>query len=88
MAGAGFEVVDAVDGAEIYGVDGETVEGVGGQRDDLAGFECVDDTQHEVRLWLLRMNAKHLCDQERVYLLQMTLPQGDEDITRTRTLWR
>jgi hypothetical protein len=63
MAGAGFEVVDAVDGAEIYGVDGETVEGVGGKRDDLAGFECVYDTQDEVWFGLLGMNAKHLCDQ-------------------------
>ena len=63
MAGAGLEVVDAIDGAEIYGVDGEAVEGVGGERDHFAGFERVDDTEHEMWLGLVGMYAKHLCDQ-------------------------
>jgi hypothetical protein len=31
VAGAGLDLVDAVDGAEIDGVDGEAVEGVGGR---------------------------------------------------------
>ena len=57
VTGSGFEVVDAVDGAEIYRVDGEAIEGVGGERDDLASFECVNDAQHEVWFGLLRMNA-------------------------------
>ena len=33
---AGFDLVDALDGAEIDGVDGEAVEGVGGQSDNVA----------------------------------------------------
>ena len=40
VAGAGFDLVDAIDGAEIDGVDGEAVEGVGGQRDDVAAVEA------------------------------------------------
>ena len=43
MAGAGFDLVDAVDGAEIDGVDGEAVEGVGGESDDVARVEAIDD---------------------------------------------
>lgn len=39
VLGAGFEIVDALDGTEIDGVDGEAVEGVGGQGDELAGAE-------------------------------------------------
>ena len=43
VAGAGLELVDAVDGAQVDGIDGQAVEGVGGQRDDVAGGERADD---------------------------------------------
>ena len=58
VAGAGFELVDAVDGAEIYGVDGEAVEGVGGERGDVAGVEAVDDAVDQVWLGLVGMDAE------------------------------
>ena len=47
MAGAGLEVVDAVDGAEVDGVDGEAVEGVGREGDEFSGLEAADDLVDE-----------------------------------------
>ena len=58
VAGAGFDLVDAVDGAEIDGIDGEAVEGVGGQRDDVAAVEAGDDVVDERGLGLVGMNAE------------------------------
>ena len=60
VAGAGFDLVDAVDGAEIDGVDGEAVEGVGGQRDDVAGGEAFDDVGDEVGFGFVGMDAEDL----------------------------
>ena len=58
VAGAGFELVDAVDGAEIDGVDGEAVEGVGGESDDVAAVEAVGDVVDERWLGLVGMDAE------------------------------
>ena len=58
MAGAGFEVVDAIDGLEIDGVDGEAVEGVGGESDDVAGVEAGDDVVDKSWFGLVGMNAE------------------------------
>ena len=65
VARAGLELVDAIDGAEVYGVDGETVEGVGGQGCDLAVVEAVNDVGDEVGFGLVRMDAEHFGDQGR-----------------------
>jgi hypothetical protein len=58
VAGASFDLVDAVDGAQIDGVDGEAVEGVGGQSDDVAAVEAGDDVPDERRFGLFGMNAE------------------------------
>jgi len=58
VAGAGFEFVDAVDGAEIDGVDGEAVEGIGGEGHDVAAIETGDDLIDELGLGLVGMNAE------------------------------
>ena len=47
VAGAGFDLVDAVDGAQIDGVDGEAVKGVGRERDDVAAIKARDDVVDE-----------------------------------------
>ncbi len=60
MAGAGFDVVDAVDGAEIDGVDGEAVEGVGGEGDDVAGVEAVDDAADVLGFGLVGVDTEDL----------------------------
>jgi hypothetical protein len=58
VAGAGFELVDAFDGAEIDGVDGQAVEGVGGERDDVAAVKAGCDVVNERRLRLVGMNTE------------------------------
>ena len=58
MAGAVFEVVDAVNGAEVYGVDCKAVEGVGGQRDDFAGIETFGYMVDEGGLGFVGIDAK------------------------------
>ena len=58
VAGAGFDLVDAVDGAEIDGVDGEAVEGVGGEGDDVAAVEAGDDVVDERGLGFVGMDAE------------------------------
>ena len=63
VAGAGFEVVDAVDGAEVYGVDGEAVERVGGERGDFAFLQAVDDVADEVGFGFVGVDAEHFSDQ-------------------------
>ena len=60
MAGAGLDVVDAVDGPEIDRVDGEAVEGVGGKRDDVAGVEAGDDVIDELWFGFVGMNTESL----------------------------
>jgi hypothetical protein len=57
VAGAGFELVDAVDGGEIDRVDGEAVEGVGGQGDDVAAVEAVGYIANERWLGIVGMDA-------------------------------
>jgi hypothetical protein len=63
VAGAGFELVDALDGAEIDGVDGETVEGVGGESDDVAAVEAGGDVLDERGLGFVGMDAERFCSQ-------------------------
>ena len=58
MASAGFELVDALDGAKIDGVDGEAVEGVSGERDDMAAAETVGDVANERGLGFVGMDAE------------------------------
>ncbi len=58
VAGAGFELVDAVDGLEIDGVDGEAVEGVGGKSDDVAVVEACDDVIDERWFGLVGMDTE------------------------------
>ena len=58
MAGAGLELVDAIDGVKINGVDGEAVEGVGGEGDDVAAVEAVSNVADERGLWLVGMDAE------------------------------
>jgi hypothetical protein len=58
VAGASFELVDAVDGLEIDGVNGEAVEGVGGKSDDVAVVEACDDVIDERWFWLVGVNAE------------------------------
>ena len=60
MAGAGFDVVDAIDGAEIDGVDGEAVEGVGRESDDVAAVETVDDAADVLRFGLVGVDTENL----------------------------
>ena len=58
MAGAGFELVDAVDGAEIDGIDGEAIEGVGWEGDDVAAVEAGDDLVDERGFGFVGMDAE------------------------------
>ena len=63
VAGTSFDLVDAIDGAEIDGVDGEAIEGVGGQGDYVAAAEAVGDVGDERRLGLVGMDAEGFCRQ-------------------------
>ena len=63
VTGAGFELVDAVDGVEIDGVDGETVKSVGRERDDVAAVETVGDVLDERRLRFVGMNTESFSGQ-------------------------
>ncbi len=63
VAGAGLEVVDAVDGVQIDRIDGETIEGIGGKGDDIAAVEAGDDGLDVVLLGLVWMNAEDLSRQ-------------------------
>jgi len=58
VAGAGLELVDAFDGAEIDRVDSEAVEGVGGKGDDVTAVEAGDDVVDECGLGLVGMDTK------------------------------
>jgi len=63
VTGAGFQLVDVLDGAEIDGVDGEAIEGVGGERNDVAALQRLDDLGYQVGLRFVRMNTKDFSDQ-------------------------
>src|ERR1017187_9144740 len=63
VAGAGLDLVDAVDGAQVDGVDGEAVEGVGGQGGDVACGERLDDPGDAVWFGLGGMDGENLCRQ-------------------------
>jgi hypothetical protein len=58
VAGTGFQFVDAVDCAKIDRVDGEAVEGVGGERDDVATIETVGYVANERGLGLVGMDTE------------------------------
>jgi hypothetical protein len=75
VAGAGFEVVDAIDGLEVDGVDGETVEGVGGEGNDVAIVEAGDDVVDERWFGLVGMDTE--CFGRQILLLcRITRPVG------------
>ena len=57
---AGFDLVNALDGVEIYGVDGETVKGVGGHGDDVAFLQTGNDVIDPVCLGFIGMDAQDL----------------------------
>jgi hypothetical protein len=77
VAGAGLEVVDAIDGLEIDGVDGETVEGVGGESDDVAVVEAGDDVVDERWFGLVGMNTE--CFGRQILLLcRLVRPLGPD----------
>jgi len=63
VAGAGLDLVDAIDGAEIDGVDCESVEGVGGESDDITAVEAVGDVGDERRLGFVGMDSESFCGQ-------------------------
>lgn len=63
VAGAGFELVDAVDGAEIDRIDGEPVEGVRGQSDNVAVVKTGGNIVDERGLWLVGMDTESFCRQ-------------------------
>jgi len=63
VAGAVFEVVDAIHGAEVDGVDGEAVEGVGGQGDDFAGVEALGYVVDEGGFGFVGVDAEKFCGQ-------------------------
>src|SRR5216683_1430493 len=58
MAGAGLELVDALDGPEIDRVDGEAVERVRGKGDDMAAVEAGGDVTDQRGLGLVGMDTK------------------------------
>ena len=66
VTGAGLQVVDVVDRAQVHGIDREAVEGVGWQGDNLAAVAAVGHVGDQCGLRLVRMYAKHLSVQ-RVY---------------------
>ena len=61
---AALELVDVLDGVKIYGVDRQAVEGVGGQRDDIALAQARDDVVDPVWLGLVGMDAQNFRGQE------------------------
>ena len=81
MPRAGFQVVDSVDCAQIHGIHGEAVKGVGRECYDVACTEGCCHAGDKLWLRLVWMNAEHLCDQGRGILLGMTLPHKEADIT-------
>jgi hypothetical protein len=60
VPGAGLDLVDTIDCAEIYRVDGEAVEGVGGQGGYIAGGETFDHISDERGFRFVRVNAECL----------------------------
>src|SRR5216683_2601736 len=82
MAGAGFDLVDAVDGLEIDRVDGETVEGVGGQGYDVAAVEAVDDLPDQFGFRLVGMDAEGF-GRQIVLLCQLFGHRGPEVAKKT-----
>ena len=86
MAGAVFEVVDAVYGAEVYGVYGEAVEGIGGQGDDFAGVEAFGYVVDEGGLGFVGVDAEKFCGQG-VYspsLIARRVSRGEHGYTGKR----
>jgi hypothetical protein len=63
VAGAGFEVIDALNGAEIDGVDCEAVEGTRGKRDYVATVEAADNLINELGLWFVGMDEENFSRQ-------------------------
>jgi len=82
MAGAGFDLVDAVDRLEIDRVDGETIEGVGGQGYNVAAVEAVDDLPDQFGFGLVGMDAEGF-GRQIVLLCQLFGHRGPEVAKKT-----
>jgi hypothetical protein len=52
-----------LDRAQVHGVHRQAIEGVGRQGDTIAAPQALCDLLDKKRLRLVRMNAKHFCDQ-------------------------
>ena len=61
---AGLDLVNLLDRVEIDRVDGQAVEGVGRQGNDIAFAQTGDDIVDPVRLGFIGMDAQHLRGQE------------------------
>jgi len=88
VAGARFEIVDTLDGAEIDGVDGETIEGARGQRDYVAAVEAADDLIDELGLGFVGMDEESFSRQYLAPVLSedgVVLEKSGED-PQTRTI--
>jgi len=75
VAGASFNFVDAIDGAEINGVDRETVEGVGRQSNDLAAVKALYDSVDERGLGFVGMDTEGFGRQCGLLWVGGTIPQ-------------
>lgn len=76
-----FEVIDAIDGAEINWIDGQTVEGIGRKGDDLTGFQVLDDVIDERRLWFIGVNTEDLSRQRACSFFLCCLSAFRESLT-------
>jgi hypothetical protein len=56
--------------AQVHRIDGQTVKGVCRQSDNVAAPQRLNHLPNEVRLRLVRMNAKYFSDQEADFLQQ------------------
>ena len=58
---SGLDLVNALDSVKIDGVDGESIEGVCGKRDDVATAQAGDDICDALCLWFIRVDPNYLC---------------------------
>jgi hypothetical protein len=56
--------------AQVHRIDGETVKGVRWQSDNVAAPQRLNHLPNQVRLRLVRMDAKYFSDQEADFLQQ------------------
>jgi len=63
---AGLDLVDLLYGAKVDGIDGEPVEGVGGEGNDFAFTQAGHDVVDPIRLRFIGMDAQNLRQQGRL----------------------